>query len=505
MDRFRQKTKKETHIKNLGKEKHLFSTDVKLIKENLRLKEILRNVKMNSSMRIKGRRGSKIIQDKYFNDNEVDEIAKSEDVSQEPITNISSSDMVGNDEITPVDTVNVACVKVFEETHNNKENEKHSSTTQEDYQSVKGWDIPIVNLDISDQPITNAEEFVIVDNKDETSNSKRKISVDTLQLNDDILNTTRERKFSLDQTMLSRRKSFSQSEQDLHSIGKSPLERKSSFFRKKLDSFFKNTSEIFKRQSSNRSELNRRVSLSLSLQSLNEHLKHETEPTVPVPAEMFHQSSGSLLSSSTLGHSTSSLSHGETKSTSDQDQACMTSSQPALCPSQSEEIQSAQSSNSLNESFIHENNLCSRAISMNSGLDTAHGTMRRKLSRANRVTWLGSESLVNYLRRVIADEKNKEAQVCQSYQVPKVDNKGRRLSYQRAVSGEDPAPSHVRYLDTSLRKKTIPENLQHHTQLSLSVELWRTLSCSRAVSEWMFIISLSSSGLVKSCPVISPE
>lgn len=81
-----------------------------------------------------------------------------------------------------------------------------------------------------------------------------------------------------------------------------------------------------------------------------------------------------------------------------------------------------------------------------------------------RVTWLASEGLTNYLRRVIQDEKSREINLYHSYQdfsaIPennvekKTDSKGRRLSYQRAVSGEDP-----RYLESNVRRKQlIPEN-----------------------------------------------
>lgn len=70
---------------------------------------------------------------------------------------------------------------------------------------------------------------------------------------------------------------------------------------------------------------------------------------------------------------------------------------------------------------------------------------------------------------MIQAEKSKEMQGCLSYQDfstipennfsnPKTDSKGRRLSYQRAVSGEDPVPS-LRYQESSMRRKPlIPEN-----------------------------------------------
>lgn len=78
-----------------------------------------------------------------------------------------------------------------------------------------------------------------------------------------------------------------------------------------------------------------------------------------------------------------------------------------------------------------------------------------------RVTWAASETLANHLKRAILEERWKDPHMCnQSYQdlrsilendVPTVNSQGRRLSYQRAVSGEDPMPS--RYHDSSLKKK----------------------------------------------------
>lgn len=78
-----------------------------------------------------------------------------------------------------------------------------------------------------------------------------------------------------------------------------------------------------------------------------------------------------------------------------------------------------------------------------------------------RVTWAASESVDNHFKRAFQEERFRETQMyAQSYQDfmsipendgPMVDSHGRRLSYQRAVSGEDPMPS--RYHDSSLKKK----------------------------------------------------
>lgn len=102
---------------------------------------------------------------------------------------------------------------------------------------------------------------------------------------------------------------------------------------------------------------------------------------------------------------------------------------------------------------------------MNINLNVLYSFLRHK-----RVTWIASEGLTNYFRRKIQDEKTNEMQTCHSYQdfssIPeneqysqKPNIKGRRLSYQRAVSGEDPMPMPVKYQDSFSRKKhLIPEN-----------------------------------------------
>lgn len=71
--------------------------------------------------------------------------------------------------------------------------------------------------------------------------------------------------------------------------------------------------------------------------------------------------------------------------------------------------------------------------------------------------------MANYLRRKNDDEKLKDMQTCHSYQdfscIPeheihyqRPDTKGRRLSYQRAVSGEDPVLP-LRYQESTLRRR----------------------------------------------------
>lgn len=77
------------------------------------------------------------------------------------------------------------------------------------------------------------------------------------------------------------------------------------------------------------------------------------------------------------------------------------------------------------------------------------------------MTWAFSENFSNNFNRAIQEERSRESQVyTQSNQdntsIPGGPPAGRRLSYQRAVSGEDPMP--FRYHDSTLKKKhLIPE------------------------------------------------
>ncbi|KAL0852276.1 hypothetical protein ABMA28_000484 [Loxostege sticticalis] len=492
MDRFRQKSKKESPIKYVDKDKsNTFMADVKSMKENLKIREILRTVKMNSSMRIKAPRGSKIMQNKDFNDNDdFDEVQNGE----EETPSATNQEMVRTMEVLANETLNENSTNDFETSNTESIDQPSSSTNKSDesneihkhsLDTVNSTDCSGNTNNVSEKTEKTSEEMERTSEQSEKPNEKTEndksenasnpeksvietpsVVVDNVASDLAIVAGTatlpknkpltqiRERKLSLDQTMLNRRESLSQSELDLHLIGKSPLERKSSFFRKKMESFLKNTTEIFKRQSS---QLSRRGSMSVSLQSLNENTGRESEMTNCDKIG----SNTSLMSTSTVGRSDSSLSATQgDQLTGAQAEGSLTGSQAALSTSQPIGYTSSESINSLNEAYIQDSPLNSRAISMSSGLDTAHGTRVRK-SRSNRVTWLASEGLTNYLRRVIQDEKNQEIQGCHSYQdlssIPEnhyggeMDSKGRRLSYQRAVSGEDPVLP-TRYQDTSLRK-----------------------------------------------------
>ncbi|XP_049885901.1 pleckstrin homology domain-containing family G member 5 isoform X3 [Pectinophora gossypiella] len=478
MDRFRQKTKKEKPLKHVDKDNTpSFIADVKSIKENLKIKEILRTVKMNSSMRVKAPRGSKVMNTKDFNDND--------DLFDDDL-NSDSSEQQPSEE--PTSATNLDVIVAGQETENNDSgtgNERSmvgdvpeleipekENTGDKDVQkvdSLKGSSEKIQETQIVEHPEPEIQrnplesEVTLNRTTSHYATPDVKFRVDNANLK------SRDRKLSLDHTMLSRREGLSKSELDLNSIGKSPLERKSSFFRKKMDSFLKNTTEIFKRQSqgSKPQAIQRKGSMSVSLQSLNEN-------TADYGSMMKNQGSiTSLQSSSTVGCSTSSLStnHGPPAETDS-----LAGSQPTLSASQPIGDTACDSVHSLNEAYIQESLLNSRAISMSSGLDTTHNTRRRKNSnRSNRVTWVASEGLTNYFRRIIQDEKSGEMQVCHSYSDfttipenglcgPRVDSKGRRLSYQRAVSGEDPVN---RYQDTSLRRRPlIPENSEANYELS---------------------------------------
>lgn len=262
MERLKQKLKMEKQVKDSGKDKYpLFITDVKSIKENLKIKEILRTVKMNSSMRIKAPRGSKIMSNKDFTEDDYCEETSVIQNSSEPLSAVNPDVRVAAntegslieetslyDNLSNLESGNETQVNISEET-DIAESDEVPEETNSDNLSQKNVVDNRSNHDISND---NLSTFV----------SNGKLS-EKIQLGEKI----RDRKLSLDHTMLSRQDGFSQSELDLHTIGKSPLERKYSFFRKKMDSFVRNTTEMFRRQNSS---LQRRVSMSVSLQSLNE-------------------------------------------------------------------------------------------------------------------------------------------------------------------------------------------------------------------------------------------
>ncbi|KAJ8737802.1 hypothetical protein PYW08_000397 [Mythimna loreyi] len=482
MDRFRQKSKKEKPIKYVDKDQSaLFITDVKAMKENLKIKEILRTVKMNSSMRIKAPKGSKVMQNKDFNDNE-DMFGTDQNGDGQNSENQSSENQNSEDQniMEPPSATNpdvVVSSNTSEDTSESKPEEPEDKV--EDSNESEGELVAVCDENNSSvdaklhESISVPEglsDFVLISEENKQNIPVvPDVKIDFPPPSHCAAVKARDRKLSLDHTMLSRRGGLSQSEFDLNSIGKSPLERKSSFFRKKMDSFLKNTTEIFKRQSISRSQsIQRRGSMSVSLQSLNEGNACNGDYGEPLhnhPEEL-QKSMSSLQSSPTPARSVSSSSMCRSEQNLPDQQSegdSLAGSRPMLAGSQFLGDISP-SIHSLNDEAYIQEAMLNRAISMSSGLDSATGQNRRK-SRSNRVTWLASEGLTNYLRRVIQDEKTRELGKGHSYQdfssIPenmssekKTDSKGRRLSYQRAVSGEDP-----RFHEHNIRRKQlIPEN-----------------------------------------------
>lgn len=272
MERTKQKSKKDKPNKYVDKEKSSsFIADVKTLKENLKIREILRTVKMNSSMRIKAPRGSKVMQNKDFNDNE--------DIFEDTIS------VEGQDGIEPPSATNTVLntevdgnVVPIKNCVNNKINSKTDVVETEFSENDKVY--------VETSVIHKSKSLEGLETCAEDDSGTPSIPAVLASPTENAGVRSRDRKLSLDHTMLSRREGLSQSEVDLHSIGKSPLERKSSFFRKKMDSFLKNTTEIFKRQSlsskTTTSPLTQRRGsthsrMSVSLQSLNENFAYEGE------------------------------------------------------------------------------------------------------------------------------------------------------------------------------------------------------------------------------------
>ncbi|XP_045784758.1 uncharacterized protein LOC123880605 [Maniola jurtina] len=467
MERFK-KLKKEKPGRSSSKDKQpLFITDVKSIKENIKIKEILRTVKMNSSMRLKAPPGSKVMNNKDFNDDDCFEESSTNQSSSE-IWSATNPDVVVSSAEQKENEIDSDCDS--RESTQKSDNEKDINTVVENKQRTCNEIMEPVSIEqSSDSPKENC---------DISQKEPIKANTDNILPNGKPNDNSRDRKLSLDHTMLSRLEGLSQSELDLHSIGKSPLERKSSFFRKTMDSFVRNTTEIFKKQNKS---LQRRVSMSVSLQSLNDKSLTSNDYR-EIPIQQVNDASDSrtdLLTPTQIARSNSSLSSMAQRQSSEQSLAdSYAGSQPTLHPSGStmENLHSS-SVHSLNEDYVKEAMLNSRAISMSSGLDSPFGNARKKSSLSNRVTWVASEGLTNYLRRVIQDEKIKELQSCQSYQdfssIPeneqynrKLNTKGRRLSYQRAVSGEDPVIP-TKYPDSTIRRKHhIPEIHETHVELA---------------------------------------
>lgn len=251
MDKLKQKLRKEKPTKECTKDKYpQFITDVNSIKENLKIKEILRTVKMSNSVRLKAPHGNNVMSNKDFNKDDCLEMSADQN-SSEPLS-------ATNPDVLITKTISTDSVESIRDICENESAEEFENRSECN-----------IILDEVKKPINNIEN-------NEKNNSNHN-ELNLVVPNGKSSENSRERKLSLDHTILSRQDGFSQSELDLHSIGKSPLERKSSFFRKKMDSFVRNTTEMFRRQ--NRS-LQRRVSMSVSLQSLNEKYQSPSAETI---------------------------------------------------------------------------------------------------------------------------------------------------------------------------------------------------------------------------------
>lgn len=296
MERLRSKAKKEKSIKHHDKAKpQPFAADVKTIKENLKIEEILKTVKINSSMRIKAPRGSKVMSNKDLSETSEPIMSETRDFV---LTTSADNDTV----IEMASLTDIDLDQTKDSYNENKAGCKDNNInyTKEIEESIQSIDDVINSLNddlnglVAEKFKSEKQEKPIVKDekehckelmKDDVDNKARyksyeaipriQVQVDTLSCLPMINSLEkRSRKLSLDQTMLSRSPSLSQSEINLHLVGKSPLERKSSFFKKKMDSFLRNTSDIFKRQSLSKASempgLPRRVPLSYSLQSLHD-------------------------------------------------------------------------------------------------------------------------------------------------------------------------------------------------------------------------------------------
>lgn len=274
------KPKKRSPSKSAEKEKlPFFPHDFKSIKENIK-KEFLRTVKISNSFRVKGPRATTVIINSMNDSDHVCETINS-NVSHHNNDTVVE-DIVSTDTMTPGEiienNINIQSDAVQDAALSNIPKDLNEETNQKDV------DVPIIidyienkeespetdsNVNIDD----NLSKVNLTCDSHSTSEIYERDEKDLATALPDLRLTVpnRNRKYSLDNTLLSRRQSWSQSEIDLHSVGKSPLERKSSFFRKRLDRFLKNTSEIFKKSSNsvNSDGIQRSSSMSFSLHSLN--------------------------------------------------------------------------------------------------------------------------------------------------------------------------------------------------------------------------------------------
>ncbi|KOB79155.1 Uncharacterized protein OBRU01_00911 [Operophtera brumata] len=221
---------------------------------------------MNSSTRIKAPRGSKVMDQKDFNENE--------DIFEDSIS------VEGQDEEEPPSATNTVLniendgnVVPKHDCVNNEGNISNTDVFETEFSEIDNiyFETSVIHKSKSLEGLEDCAE-------DDGSVPSSPAALTSPTENAGV--RSRDRKLSFDHTMLLRREGLSQSEVDLHFMGKSPLVRKSSFFRRKMESFLKNTTEIFKRQSqtskTTTSSLKQRKGsncsrMSVSLQSLNEN------------------------------------------------------------------------------------------------------------------------------------------------------------------------------------------------------------------------------------------
>lgn len=281
MEKKEKKTKQQKSSKSGEKEKlPLFPHDLKSIKENFK-KEFLRTVKINNSFRVKGPRATKVVMKSMDSEVEVD----NNHIGIDNEINGNHSESIVTTSSVDKNCCNCKCNEEY------KYNENIKNSLQQPLEALSFGDNEIEDVnkgeysefrpDISILDIEKGvRNTVITSDFNETEDIENSCAKSKCSDKDHATALPnigpsffpeRNRKYSLDNNVLTRRQTWSQSEIDLHSVGKSPLERKSSFFRKKLDRFFKNTSEIFKKQSANAKVENvkRRGSISFSMQSLN--------------------------------------------------------------------------------------------------------------------------------------------------------------------------------------------------------------------------------------------
>ncbi|KAH9637246.1 hypothetical protein HF086_006890 [Spodoptera exigua] len=205
MDRFRQKSKKEKPMKYVDKDQApLFITDVKAIKENLKIKEILRTVKMNSSMRIKAPKGSKVMQNKDFNDNEdIFGVDQTSDDQTNENQNTLDPPSATNPDVVVVSNSNEERDEAKSEEPNDKPSESEEEILEDCIENESSSD---TKMHESVSVPEGLQDFVLIseENKQDVEVTPD-VKIESPSPSEILHVKARDRKLSLDQTMLSRR------------------------------------------------------------------------------------------------------------------------------------------------------------------------------------------------------------------------------------------------------------------------------------------------------------